>query len=829
MEELHEIIAFDNSIPVKCFLHRLGYSNRHYHDSIELLFVLSGETDLIVEDAVYHLREEDIVVININEIHELRAEDCILIALQIKPTLFEGEIDQKEQLFFDCNSSTNPSRKSFDSIRRLIARMVKNNTTKQQNYQLLNKSFAYELIFLLLSRFKTENSAVRSPRSRKNMERVEQIINIINTNYASELTLASLAEEVHLSVPYLSRFFDKQLGTTFLNYLNSVRLSHAVNELLSTDLSIEQLALDNGFSSAHSFVQIFKKNYNCLPSVYRRNNQVSNSRSLISNAQQFTSYVEMEHYDYMQVLGKYLTPEAGTAATPVSSCLEYHVTISRECQPLRHTWKTFLGAGSAKMLLYENIREQLRNVQRDIGYRYIKFHGILSDEMHVYQKSPNGSCTYCYIYVDQVLDFLLSINLKPLIELSFMPSELAADPSKICFGYCTSPPKVLSEWTDLIRSFTRHLINRYGTKEVTSWLFSVWNEPDTNYKMFGFATYEDFYPFYEATWRTVKEVCPYLAVGTPSNYYLTQYQYHYICDFMEWCSRHQCMPDFFNMHFYATTFDSPLLDSFFPSDPGNRIHLSEDENLFHSFISQFRNYTASGPYTHMPVYLTEWNASPAHTDLLNDTCFLSCYIVKNILENYDRLDSFGFWTLSDFLEELAIPAATFHGGLGMVTHNGIPKPAYYAFCFLNHLGQELVAQKDGMFLTRTGDAYQLICYNYKHFSSLYAQGELFDMTPSNRYATFMPEEAKEFSVTIHDISFPEYHITEYSISRHSGSSYDKWMEMGGIEPENEEELDTLRSLSKPAFQKYSLQSENGCLHLTSVLEQLEVKLFLLTP
>lgn len=829
MEQLHEIIAFDNSIPVKCFLHKLGYSGRHYHDSIELLFILSGETDLIVEDAVYHLRQEDIVVINTNEIHELRGENCVLIAMQMKPSLFEGELDQHNTLFFDCNSCTNPNQKTFDPLRQLIARMVKNNTTKRQNYQLLNKAFAYQLIFLLLSQFQSESVSSGATRSHKNIERVEQIIRIINTNYASELTLASLAEEVHLSVPYLSRFFDKQLGTTFLNYLNSVRLSHAVNELLSTDLSIEQIALDNGFSSAHSFVQIFKKNYNCLPSVYRRNNQTSGVRSYISNAQQFTSYIEMEQHDYMQELSKYLNSESALEATPVTSYTSYEVQVPAECRKLTHTWKTFVAVGSARLLLFEHVRQTLREIQSNIGYRYIKFHGILSDEMHVYESAPNGVCTYCYTYVDQVLDFLLSIGLKPLIELSFMPKALAADTSKSCFGFITSPPKDISGWVALIRDFTRHLITRYGEKEVCSWPFSVWNEPDTNYNMFGFATYEDFYPFYEATYHAVKEVCPAIRLGTPSNYYLTQYQEHWIHGFMDWCQEHDCMPDFYNMHFYPTTFSAPLLDTFTETDATGCIHLSEDENLLHSFVAQINNYAAQRDSSPMPIYLTEWNASPSHAELLNDTCFLSCYIVKNILENYDLLDSFGFWTLTDFLEEFPIPSATFHGGLGLVTHNGIPKAGYHAFCLLNRLGSELVAQKDGIFLTRTGEIYQLICYNYKHFSSLYAQGEMFDMTPSNRYATFMPEESKEFMITIHDIPQEAYTVTEISLSRHSGSSFDKWMEMGGVEPSTPEEIETLRRLSTPMLQKYSVKAENGSLKLSTVLEQLEVKLFIFTP
>lgn len=830
MEQMHEIIQFDNSVPVKCFLHKLGYSNRHWHDSMELLFILSGSTDLIVEDQVYRLHEEDLVLINSNKIHELRADNCILIALQIKPAIFEAEINNPDDLYFDCNSTTNPDKESFDVIRNLIARMVKNNTNKQNNYQLLNKSLAYNLLFILLTQYQTSSSSIKNVRSHKNMQRVAQIIDIIDHNYHSDLTLASLADDVHLSVPYLSRFFDKQLGSTFLNYLNSVRLSHAVNDLLSTDVSIEQVALDNGFSGAHSFVQIFKKNYNCLPSIYRRNHQVSTPGVTgLSNAKQFTSYVEMEQYDYMSTLSKYLTNNTSTENISGTFYHEYTLTLPDSGTALCHTWKTFLTVGSAKQLLYKKIQDILCTLQQRVGYRYIKFHGILSDEMHVYHKLRDGSVLYSYVFVDEALDFLMSIHLKPLVQLSFMPKALAADPEKTCFGYISSPPADIKSWCALVTDFTKHLIARYGIEEVRSWPFSIWNEPDTNYNMFGFSSDEEFYEFYLATYQAVKAVDSQLSIGTPSNYYLTQYEDHWIVSFYEWCTEHGCIPDFFNMHFYSTSFSAPLLDEFEVPEFTQRISLSEDENIFHTFVQQIHNVAKRLGREDIPIYLTEWNSSPSHSDLLNDTCFVSCYIIKNILENYDKLDSFGFWCLTDFLEESPLTPQTFQGELGMITYNGIPKASFYAFLFLNKLGDELMTCDDGMFLTRKGDSYQLILYNYKHFSSLYAQGEKFDMTHTNRYTTFAPEETSEMNITIANPAYTLYQVSEYSLGRHSGSSYDKWVELGAIEPEDDDDITLLKNLSTPAVSKYQLSTDDGQLKISSVLEQLEVKLFLFKP
>lgn len=71
MEERHEIIEFPDNSPVKIFLHRLGNVNRHWHNSLEILFLLSGTLHAIVDDQSYQLKEEDLLLINSNSIHSL--------------------------------------------------------------------------------------------------------------------------------------------------------------------------------------------------------------------------------------------------------------------------------------------------------------------------------------------------------------------------------------------------------------------------------------------------------------------------------------------------------------------------------------------------------------------------------------------------------------------------------------------------------------------------------------------------------------------------------------------------------------------------------------
>ena len=126
--------------------------------------------------------------------------------------------------------------------------------------------------------------------------------------------------------------------------------------------------------------------------------------------------------------------------------------------------------GNAKQFLYEEIREMLRRVQQEIHFKYVKFHGILSDDMMVYSEDSHGIPHYSFTFIDKVIDFMLSIDLRPLCQLSFMPIALAEDHSRLVdyYHYNTSPPKSLKKWIDLVTAFTKHLISRYGEDEVSS-------------------------------------------------------------------------------------------------------------------------------------------------------------------------------------------------------------------------------------------------------------------------------------------------------------------------------------------------------------------------
>lgn len=830
MEYRHEIIDFGESVPVKCFIHQLGHSAQHWHNSLELLFVLSGSVSIIVSGRHYRLHRNDVILINSNDPHELTAENCILAAVQIKLSLFDDKLIRNTKLYFDCNSITRPNDPGIPRIKRIVAQFVKNYAMADESRLFRAKSLSYALLAELVASFHVEKSEAERHQVQYHYERIARIVSYINEHLNENITLQMLAEQEYLSVPYLSKFFVRMMGMNFTVYLNQLRLDRAVNDLLSTSDTIEDIADRSGFANPQAFVQLFKKKYGMLPSQYRRQ-QKKEDAALTQAKLEFNEYTILDTHQYLNYFASYLKEDH----VPLQVETRTADVVSRACVTLKdgvelqHKWKKFIGVGSAKELLMADVQDMLSSIQREVGFEYVKFHGILSDDMRVLSRSRDGKLVTSFVYVDKALDFLKSIGLKPLIQLSFMPAVIAREKNRFIFEstMINSLPENMEDWCDLIRSFMRHILDRYGAAEISSWLYTVWNEPDTPPNMFGFGDDALFYSFYKESSEAVRSVLPEARIGSPSTYFDAQDGGRWIQSFTQWCRDNGCMPDFLLFHYYGTKVTADQMRAAGQTLGMGQLSLTDDADDPRRSIDMMLDYAREAYPEGTPVYLSEWNFTPSKRDLLGDTCFRSCYLVKNILENYDRLDAMGYWMLTDMFEEHQIPGDIFHGGLGLYTYNGIPKSALHAFSLLSRMGDRLVEKGNGYFLTRRGDEYQLMLYNYKHFSALYATGETFDMTYKNRYTPFEPEQRRDFELALEGIADGEWQVKEYTLNRQSGSSFDKWVDMGAQPLETPDEIALLQGLSRPMLNRYTLSASGKKLTLNALLEPLEVRLTLL--
>ncbi len=827
MEARHEIIPFDSDSPIHLFMHKLGDVARHWHESMELLFVLAGNVTVTAGDLRTTLNPEDMLLINSNVIHELHSEECVLIAVQIKLSKFDLPHELSQGLYFNCSPHSEAPQESFQNIKRIIASMLQSNRSGSERTLLRNRSLAYDLLGELVQNFKVKKPAVEA-NTHKHLERLNSILHYIGEHYQEQLTLTQLAQREHLSAPYLSSFFEKYMGVTFSTYYTDLRLKHAVHDLLHTDIPVEQVAISHGFSDPRAFVRAFKKSYNTVPSAYRKNASAP-TVSAKKDPLLAINYLDFKPESYLHILTQYLPDtKAPSTTSPQKTRYQFLGSIDTTVsgKHLQHKWKRFIGVGRAKELLYAEVQDMLRQVQQQVGFRYLRFHGIFSDDMMVCRTEKDGSLHFSFGLVDKALDFVLSIGLKPLIQFSFMPASIAADPNQTIFAcpFVISPPRHMEDWQHLVGAFLSHIRSRYGSKEIQTWLYSVWNEPDTSLNMFGFAHREQFFSLYYSTWQAVNAFDPSLTFGSPSLYPTTEYEVNWMSDFLSFTRSNGCLPQFMDIHYYSDNFEQFSFGNSAFAVPG---FLPDDPDHFSKFLTKMDSLMNSEGISQLPLYITEWNLTVSHRNLINDTCFKAVYLAKNILETYDRADAIGYWSLTDFIEESQLSNQIFHGGLGLFTQNGIKKPPCYAMEMLAQLGDTLIASGEGWFLTRQNEQFVMMLYNYEHFDPLFLQ-EGFGLSLTRRDGIFPHLSYLNVEITLTGLDASTYRIRETILNQQHGSCFDSWVEMGAPEL-GRDDITWLQQASRPALCIHQIATPRGELPYTATLAPHEVRLVEITP
>ncbi len=582
-------------------------------------------------------------------------------------------------------------------------------------------------------------------------------------------------------------------------------------------------------SVSRSFVRAFKKTYKMVPSTYRQSSLQSSQRS--SNNPLFNiNYLEFKPDSFLHLLSAYL-PRELDLPTPrrdeIGSLTIGEIDCRTSLKQLRHSWRELVCVGRAKELLLADVQEMLRRAQKEIGFRYIRFHGIFSDDMLVCRREKNGTLRFSFTLVDKVLDFVLSLGLRPMIQFSFMPEVLAENPSKKVFqsSFVISPPRRITEWRYLLRTFLEHVRTRYGLKELRAWRFSVWNEPDTSPEMFGFEDVHRFYELYDSSYRTVKEFDDKFIFGSPSLFPTNSSSFTWLKDFLQHVRTCGTQPDFIDVHYYSDNFDNVDVKK---SQFIDTCSLRDDPRHFSTFLSTIQNFLRREHLNGLPLYVTEWNLTVSHRNLINDTCFKACYLVRNYLENIDCCDALGYWSLTDFIEEIQPQGELFHGGMGLFTQNGIPKSSYYAMQMLRRLGNKLIANGEGFFVTGSGQGIQIILYNYTHFDPLFIS-EGFGLSQTDRDAVFPQRRALDLSLTLTGLTDDcTYRIRETILNQEYGSCFDTWVRMGGQEL-TIEEAEWLQRNSEPAIRLETVRLQDGKLPYNAILAPHEVRLVELIP
>jgi xylan 1,4-beta-xylosidase len=341
-----------------------------------------------------------------------------------------------------------------------------------------------------------------------------------------------------------------------------------------------------------------------------------------------------------------------------------------DTQPFTHYWEHTVGSGHATLALRADWQQQLLRCHTDLGFKHVRFHGILSDDVGTLVNEMD-KLVYSFFNADQICDYLLSIGMRPFMELSFMPYALSSG-NDIVFHYKANvtPPRDYSEWGTLIYELVLHWVERYGIEEVSKWFFEIWNEP--NLSAFWKGSQADYFKLYEHAAIAIKGISAKLHVGGPATA-----DNAWILDFKKNCEQRNVPLDFISTHHYPTDdFGQPGDDTVAQLAASRRSVLREE-------VKKVKEQAGD-----KPLYYTEWSTSSNPFDIMHDMPYAAAFISKTVMEAQGYVNGYSYWTFSDIFEENYFCSVPFHGGFGLMNIYGIPKPAYRAYQLLHSLGDE---------------------------------------------------------------------------------------------------------------------------------------------
>lgn len=275
----HQTIQPNKNLPFRLLLHGSPqhYVIRHWHKSIEISYTVSGTIDdYYIDGRHYATKPGDILVINSYSIHGASVDfqpDRMCLSLLFPKDFINPLVKEiGSYRFFNPSEHKDTAHKEekYRELRNCFHNLYLYAIRESDDINNLKiVSLTYDILHILLSEFSFQTKDSLSYIGHKQFSYLKAITTYIEEHYKEPLSLSLIADHVHLSEGHLTRLFKQHMGITILSYLSSVRLQHAHQLLLNSDLNLETIALDSGFPNKKALVQHFKEAYHITPHQYR--------------------------------------------------------------------------------------------------------------------------------------------------------------------------------------------------------------------------------------------------------------------------------------------------------------------------------------------------------------------------------------------------------------------------------------------------------------------------------------------------------------------------------------------------------------------------------
>lgn len=770
----------------------------HCQRNIIIVYALKGKVEVQIEDNLYHLSEEDFVLINVMKRHSMRtvgkALVCIIV-INYDSFLKASGLDYG---MFWCNSTVSNDMEC-EKIRYILGQLLVAYAEDKTSYTLMFQSVYYRLLDELVKNFMLQ---YREKRKDEETFSDEEIIDFVQSSYNQPITLKQVADKAFMSESSFSRYFKKLMGKNFLKYVNQLRMQAAVEDILYTDKNMTAIALDNGFSSSSTFSREFRNLYQMSPVEYKKS---------ILNREELSRIEERKRDNLaaQQQLEEYLDGRRFQEKKKNQNfkCVEADATYNEKFQKFTNLCLNF---GNVSDLLGGQMQEHLLLLKKKLDFKYVRVCDPFGPLMHLI--SFHDAQKMNFDKTDIVFDFLVDQEIYPIISLNFKPKQICARYNQLLLdegwlNYFVS----LEEWEAHLKKYLQHIIVRYGEEQILNWMFELNEDEYISQDIMNYPyTYAE---LWDVVAKVMKEYIPEGNLGGMgcSTFYMKD---KLVKQLERWkTSTHQ--PDFFSIRCFP----------YVVTDIKGRKNVKpmQEEEFLKVQLQQFRQLISEMGYLNIPVFVTDYNETLSDRNYYNDSCGKAARVLFQMNRVGNLTDMVAYSTASDTLSQFFDAANPFIGALGLLSKDGIVKPIGYAYEFMEKVGNYKMASGDNYLVTLKGkNQYTVLAFHPKKFGHNYYLKEENEILVSEIPDIFENNHSLFLHFSFLGLQDGLYQLKYHRVNEQHGNALNAWEQLDYVKSFSRDDLSYLKNISIPMLQIEKRRAEHGKLEFDLELMANEV-------
>lgn len=263
----HEIVSHNPDIDVRFYLSVDGgsYVPPHWHNSLELVYMLEGSMTVIYEDKKVKINPTEISIVNPRVIHAVSAVKNKVLVLQIPNSIFEKYVPNYNLIRFnaDINPKNAVDKTKLDRLKKIFYDMYIVYDVRPNAYLLRFNSLLYDLLYSLVHSYSYYVSEKAAEDENKKLCKIKDMMFYIEKNHKEKISTNNVASAFGYNSDYAARIFKEAIGMTMTQYLYEIRLNEVNNDLHFKNKTINDILEYHGCTNYKYFMKLFKERYGC--------------------------------------------------------------------------------------------------------------------------------------------------------------------------------------------------------------------------------------------------------------------------------------------------------------------------------------------------------------------------------------------------------------------------------------------------------------------------------------------------------------------------------------------------------------------------------------